>query len=991
VLYTVGPRWRRNRGHVPPPPSQPVADRAPDDLAGGVAAPLRRELEDLLGAGRVLHRVSDLVAYASDASPYRRFPRAVVEARDADDVAKVLRFGREREIPVTFRAGGTSLNGQGQSDGILVDVRKHWGGVRVEDDGARARVKPGTVLGHANRVLAPHGVKLGPDPASTDVCTVGGVVANNSGGMRCGVTRDSYSTVRELTFVLPSGTVIDTGAPGAAERFAAAEPELVAGLEAIRDEIRADGVLAERIRRKFEIKNTTGYRLCAFLDADEPLEIFRRLLVGSEGTLAFIAEVVFETVPVPAVTTTAWVHFPGIDEAIAPVGDLVASGARAVELMVAPALITAAWNMVGAPQEWKELPPESAVLLVEFGGADEGDLAAQVLRAEAILGSHETIRPIDFTREPEAIELAWRVREGLHGLIGRVRPEGTALIVEDVCVPPERIAEGAKDLQALLGEHGFLPGVAGHASAGNLHFMLTPDFAKQEDLERYEAFMGGLVELIVGKYDGSLKAEHGTGVNMAPYVEREWGEKATELMWRLKRLADPDGVLSPDVILSRNPGVHLRDLKTTPAIEDWGGATTCVECGFCEPVCPSRNLTTTPRQRIVLRREMARQPEGSPVQRALLAEYDYDALETCATDGSCQIACPLGIDTGKMVKELRVAQHGERAEKAALAAAKRWGAVEKVSRLALKVGGPLARRTKRGKGLPGPAVWGGGDDPLGTHLANGSMLSVPRGSSPPPDQAAAVYVPSCTNRIFGSSSAETVKNPPQEEFLRSRGVVEALVTVSARAGMPVAIPEDVAGSCCGLPWSSKGFAAAHAHKANEMVERLWGWSGEGALPVVIDAASCTGAIAEVGDGVLSEENAERLGRIEIIDSVAWALRLLPSLEIEEKVGSATVHPTCATRRLALAHPLRVLSNALADDVYIAPSATCCAFAGDRGISHPELTASATRPQAEELSGRSFDAYLSSNRTCEIAMTRATGQPYESVVSLLERLSRRSAT
>jgi D-lactate dehydrogenase len=962
------PLLQRQRS-VPPPPSQPVDDRAPDELAAGVAAPLRRDLEELLGADRVLHRVSDLVAYASDASPYRRFPRAVVEARDADDVAKVLRFGRERDIPVTFRAGGTSLNGQGQSDGILVDVRKHWGGVRAEDDGARARVKPGTILGHANRVLAPYGRKLGPDPASTDVCTVGGVVANNSGGMRCGVTRDSYSTVRELTFVLPSGTVIDTGAPGAAEAFAAAEPELAAGLEAIRDEIRADAELGDRVRRKFAIKNTTGYRLCAFLDADEPLEIFRRLLVGSEGTLAFIAEVVFETVPVPPVTTTAWIHFPGIDGAIAPVQDLVNSGATAVELMVAPALITAAWNMVGAPQEWKELPPESAVLLVEFGGTDEGDLAAQVLRAEAILGSHETIRPIDFAREPEAIELAWRVREGLHGLIGRVRPEGTALIVEDVCVPPERIAEGAKDLQALLGEHGFLPGVAGHASAGNLHFMLTPDFAKQEDLERYETFMGGLVELIVGKYDGSLKAEHGTGVNMAPYVEREWGEKATELMWRLKGLADPDGVLSPDVLLSRDPGVHLRDLKTTPAIEDWGGATTCVECGFCEPVCPSRNLTTTPRQRIVLRREMARQPEDSPVQRALLAEYDYDALETCAADGSCQIACPLGIDTGKMVKELRHAQHGERAEKAALAAAKRWGAVEKVSRLALKVGGLLARRSKRGKGLPGPSAWGGGDDPLRTHLANGSMLSVPRGSSPPPGGAAAVYVPSCTNRIFDG-------NP-----------VDAVVKVSARAGLPVAIPEDVAGSCCGLPWSSKGFAAAHAHKANEMVERLWRWSGEGALPVVIDAASCTGAIAEVGDGVLSEENAERLGKLEIVDSVAWALRLLPNLEVDEKVGSATVHPTCATRLLALAHPLRTLANALADEVFIAPSATCCAFAGDRGISHPELTASATRPQAEELSGRSFDAYLSSNRTCEIAMTRATGQPYESVVCLLERLSR----
>ncbi|HEX8753068.1 MAG TPA: FAD-binding and (Fe-S)-binding domain-containing protein, partial [Solirubrobacterales bacterium] len=577
---------------------------------------MRGELEQLLGPGRLLARVSDLVSYASDASPYRLFPQAVVMAHDAGDVAKVLAHGREKGIPVTFRAGGTSLNGQGQTAGILVDVRRHFRGVAVEEDGARARVKPGTILGHANRVLAPLGRKLGPDPASTDVATVGGVVANNSGGMRCGVTKDSYSTVRSLTFTLPSGTTIDTASPDAAERFAAAEPELARGLAEIRDEIRADAELSERIRRKFAIKNTTGYRLCAFLDAEEPLEIFRRLLVGSEGTLAFVSEVVFETVPLPSRTTTAWIHFPSIDDAIAPVTELVRSGATAVELMVAPALITAAWNMVGAPEEWKELPPESAVLLVEYGGESEEELAEQVDAAGEILAARETIRPLDFTRDPEAIELAWRVREGLHGLIGRLRLPGTALIVEDVCVPPERIAEGARDLQALLGEHGFLPGVAGHASAGNLHFMLTPDFSKQEDLDRYEAFMSGLVELIVEKYDGSLKAEHGTGINMAPYVEREWGERATALMWRVKGLADPDGVLSPGVVLSRDPGVHLRNLKTTPAIEE--SATTCVECGFCEPVCPSRDLTTTPRQRIVLRREMARQPQGSPVQEALL-------------------------------------------------------------------------------------------------------------------------------------------------------------------------------------------------------------------------------------------------------------------------------------------------------------------------------------------------------------------------------------
>ncbi|MEZ5076224.1 MAG: FAD-binding and (Fe-S)-binding domain-containing protein [Solirubrobacterales bacterium] len=953
---------RKPRLPVPPSGDGPAPDRAPDELAAGVAQPLRSELEALLGAEQVLTRAADLVAYASDASPYRLLPRAVVMARDAEDVAKVLAHGREKGIPVTFRAGGTSLNGQAQTAGILVDVRRNFRGVAVEQDGERARVKPGTILGHVNAVLAPLGRKLGPDPASKDVATVGGVVANNSGGMRCGVTRDSYSTVRELSFVLPSGTRIESGARGAAEEFALEEPELYAGLERIRDEIRADEELCELIRRKFAIKNTTGYRLCAFLDADEPLEIFRRLLIGSEGTLAFVSEVVFETVPQPPRTTTAWVHFPGIDAAVAPVPDLVASGATAVELMVAPALITAAWNMVGAPQEWKELRPESAVLLVEFGAEREAEIDAQVAAAEEVLAAHETIRPIEFTRDPEEIALAWRVREGLHGLVGKLRLSGTALIMEDVCVPPERIAESARDLQALLGEHGFLPGVAGHASAGNLHFMLTPDFSKQEDLDRYEAFMSGLVELIVDRYQGSLKAEHGTGVNMAPYVEREWGVKATDLMWRVKRLADPAGVLSPGVVLNRDPGVHLRNLKTEPPIEE--AVASCVECGFCEPVCPSRDLTTTPRQRIVLRREMARQPQGSPVYRALAEEFGYDALDTCATDGSCQLACPVGIDTGAMVKELRHSGHGERAEKRAARFARHWAGIEGAARVGLRIGGPLARLTRRGRALPPPAP---GRLPATLHTG-----------------AAAVYVPSCTNRIFGPDRVPALTGGRG----RATWVVDALVEVAARAGLPLSIPEDVAGSCCGLPWGSKGLAEAHRHKANEMVEKLWAWSGEGALPIVVDAASCTGAIAEPGEGVLGEENAERHARLEILDSVAWAHdRLLPWLSIAEKVPAVAIHPTCATRRLGLAPRLRALAEQLAEEVVEPPTATCCGFAGDRGFSHPELTEAATATEAAELAGGRFDAHLCSNRTCEIGLARATGERYESFAVLLERLSR----
>ena len=959
---------------IAPEGSEAATDRAPDELATGTPEPLRSELIGLLGEDRVLYRVIDLVRYASDASPYRLLPKAVVMARDAADISKVLDYARAAKVPITLRAGGTSLNGQSQTDGILVDVRRHWGGVEVLDDGARVRVKPGTVLGHVNSVLASQGRKLGPDPASTDIACAGGVLANNSGGMRCGIVADSYSTVASLTFVLPSGTMIDSAVPDAAERFARAEPDLARGLAQIRDEIRADDELSERIRRKFRIKNTTGYRLIAFLDEDEPVQIFRRLLIGSEGTLGFISEAVFETVPKPPRTTVSWLHFDGIESATEPVPALVASGATAVELMVAPALMVAAQNIAGAPQDWLELPPTSAALLVEFGAETDGELDELVAGAEQILSEHELIRPTDFTRDEQRVEVSWTVREGLHGLIGRFRPPGSSLIIEDVCVPPERIAESARDIQALLTEHGFLPGVAGHASAGNLHFMLTPDFSKPDDVERYEAFIGKLVELVLDKYDGSLKAEHGTGLNMAPYVEREWGPKATELMWRVKALADPDGVLSPGVLLNRDPAVHLRNLKTTPEIEEV--ATTCVECGFCEPVCPSRHLTITPRQRIVVRREMARQPAGSPVQRALLAQYEYDGIQTCAADGTCEIACPLGIDAGKLVKGFREREHSPRAERQGVRAAEHFERLEGLARAGLR-GGAAAGPLMRAASNAGRAVF---SDEL--------VPSWP-GNMPPPapatlprtarEGAAGVYVPACVNRIFG----------PARSVASGDGTYlpEAMVAVSARAGLPLWIPEDVAGHCCSVPWTSKGYSDGARLMANRTAEALWRWSDEGELPIVIDASSCALGLAdEIADN-LSDENRERHAQLEILDSVAWAKRLLPSLRIGDKLDSVAVHPTCSTRHLGLERQLREIASEIADEVQQPIRATCCGMAGDRGLLHPELTASATQEEAAELRDSRHDAYLCSNRTCEIGLQQATGAAYESFVIPLERISR----
>ena len=925
----------------------PAPDRLPDELADGTPEPLRSQLVAELGEEQVLTRVLDLVRYASDASPYRLIPQAVVMARHAGDVATAFALGRRLDVPVTLRSGGTSLNGQGQGAGILVDVRRNFAGIAVLDDGERVRVGPGTVLGRVNRALVKHERRVGPDPASTDLATVGGVIANNAGGMRCGVRHDSYSTLASLEFVTARGTRIDTAAPDAAERFAREEPELAEGLAAIRDEIRADEELTRRIRSKFEIKNTTGYRLCAFLDADEPVEIFRRLLVGSEGTLGFISEAVFDTVPHGDHVRTGLLFFPSIDAASAPVPALVEAGATAVELMVNPTLIAASYSLPGIPEEWREVPPEGAVLLVELRTDDPSQLDGMEERALAAVEGHELLEAAAFTGVPEEIEVFWLVREGMQGIVGAMRPQGTSLIIEDVCVRPERIAECARDVQALLGKYEFLTGVAGHASAGNLHFLLTPALGEPADRERYEGFMGELVELIVGKYDGSLKAEHGTGRNMAPYVAREWGDRATELMWRVKRLADPDGVLNPGAVLSEDPEIHLADLKSTPAIEDVSNANACIECGFCEPVCPSRDLTTTPRQRIVLRREMARQPEGSPVRAALERDYVYDALDTCAADGSCKQVCPVGIDTGELVKSLRSSAHAPREEGRALKAAERWGDVERLGRTGLRAGG-LAARAGLGGVIP---RW---LDSM-PRAAPGRLPETRR------DGAAAVYLPACINRMFGASG-------------RHRWVVDALVQVSARAGKPVWIPPDAPGVCCGTPWTSKGYARGAEHMKSALGEAVERWTEGGELPLVVDATSCTHGIGE--------------GGVEVIDSVAWAHdHLLPSLEVRRRVESVAVHPTCSARHLDLVATMESLARALADDVTVPVVATCCGMAGDRGLAHPELIEAATAAEAKEVAEGSFDACVSANRTCEIALEHTTGRPYASLIQLLEEGTR----
>ncbi|MGW6358725.1 FAD-binding and (Fe-S)-binding domain-containing protein [Streptomyces sp. NPDC055092] len=952
----------------------PAPDRVPDAQAGGTPEPLRSELSGLLGADKVLTHISDLVRYASDASPYRFVPQVVVVAEDIDDVSAVLSYAHGKGREVVFRAAGTSLNGQAQGEDILVDVRKHWAGIEVIGDGERARIGPGTTVVRANVTLARHGRVLGPDPASAIACTIGGVVANNASGMTAGTTRNSYRTVASLTFVLPSGTVVDTADPDADALLEHAEPALCVGLLEIKGEIEADAELVARIRAKYEIKNTNGYRLDAFLDGATPVEILRGLMVGSEGTFGFISEVVFDTLPLDRKVSTALLFFPSLPAAAAAVPLFNEAGAIAVEVMDGNTL-RASVRVEGVPADWAHLPKSTTALLVEFRAPDEAAQERYEAAAAEVLDGLELVAPVAsvtnaFTRDAKTIGGYWKARKAFVTAVGGSRPSGTTLITEDFAVPPSRLAEACEALLELQTRHGFDAAVAGHAAHGNLHFLLAFDAGRPEDVERYAAFMDEFCRLTVERFDGSLKAEHATGRNIAPFLELEWGAKATELMWRTKQVIDPDGVLAPRIVLDRDPKAHLRGLKTIPKVELI--ADPCIECGFCEPTCPSEDLTTTPRQRIVLRREMMRQPSGSPVEDGLVEAYGYDAVDTCAGDSTCKLACPVGIDTGAFMKEFRHARHSPREEKVAAFTAKNFKAVEASARLAVAAAGKIGDRLLT-------SVTQAARKAVRPDLVPEWLPEIPAAAARKLPRtarvgAAAVYYPACVNRIFGT---------PGDVSL-----AQAMVAVSARAGRPVWIPDDVAGTCCATIWHSKGYDEGTTVMANRIVEAAWGWTAGGRLPLVVDASSCTLGIAHEVVPYLTDDNRELHKELEIVDSIVWAAdELLPHLTVHRTIGSAVLHPTCSMEHLGDVAQLRAVAEACADEVVVPDDAGCCAFAGDRGMLHKELTESATRKEAAEVTARDFDAHLSANRMCEVGMDHATGRSYYSVIVELEHATR----
>ncbi|WP_205509990.1 FAD-binding and (Fe-S)-binding domain-containing protein [Longitalea arenae] len=923
-------------------------------------------------ANRLKTRLIDLHAYASDASFYTLVPKAVVFPENIEEVQLLFRLAKQFETSLTFRTGGTSLSGQSVTDGILVDLSRNWPLVKAEKAGETVRVQPGITGSRVNFFLKQYKKKIGPDPASINAAMMGGILSNNSSGMCCGVTYNSYHTLKYVKFVLPNGEVFDTENAADYKRFETTQPQLFAGIQQLAQRVKNNPALSAKIRDKYKIKNTVGYSINAFLDYDHPLDVLAHLLIGAEGTLAFIAEAVLNTIPDKPYKSTGLLFFASPAAACHAIPALKESDAEALEFMDRAAIYSIE-DLAGAPEFLKTLPANCAGILCEYQAETAAALQEKLARAAVFIDALPIIYKTAFTTD-EAIQANyWKLRKGMYPSVAAVRQKGTSVMLEDIAVPVDRLGDAIEALQQLFTKFNYNDAIVfGHAKEGNLHFLLTQSFDTPEEIAVFGAFNDELAELIIKRFNGALKAEHGTGRIIAPYVETEWGQDGYAIMQELKALVDPGNILNPGVIINADPNCHLKNLKPMPVVEE--EVDKCVECGYCENRCPSRHFTLTPRQRIVLRRSLARlQKAGdTATYKSILKDYTYDGLDTCAVDGLCATDCPVAINTGELVKRLRKENHSKTGNAIAMQVAKNFGLVEWLIKTGLRSGRMVNSifgqktmfRLTSGMRKLAPAL------PLWP-----SQLTAPVTVTPQvPEKADVVYFVSCISRTMG------------RDMEKKESIVDVCRRLAEKANVRLLIPSGLTGTCCAQPFASKGFTPAYRYFVNKTIDVLWEWSKQGSLPIVLDITSCTHSL-QTCRPFLSPENQLRFDRLKIIDSLQFATDILmPRLTIVKKKTKAVFHPVCSLHKMNLNKNLLQLAASTVEEPIMPATAGCCGMAGDRGFYYPGLTAAATRAEVAEVNSTQCNDCYSTAKTCEMALGEASGKNYRSVLYLLDEVS-----
>ena len=941
--------------------------------------PLLDDLKAILPENRIKVRLIDRHSFARDASFYRLIPEAIVQPADEKEIIKLFAYSQRSKTPLVFRAAGTSLSGQSITDGILVDVSKNWQEFFFDEEQGTIHLEPGLIGGQVNRRLAPYGRKIGPDPASLDACMVGGIIANNASGMCCGVKDNAYHSMDTVRFILPNGQTYDTLDENSDTQLLKQAPEIHQGLLDLRNRVLADKKLYERVRDKYTRKNTQGYSLNALIDYEKPIDILSHLLVGSEGTLGFISKVRLKTLADDPHKSAALLFFKDIRSAAETVIPLEKAGAQALELMDRAAL-RSIQDEPGMPAEIKTLPENAAALLCEFQASDPEQLSKKVVAGRKALKSAKLIHPAEFTEDELTRLLYWKIRKGLLPSVGAVRKSGTTVIIEDVCFRLKDLADATLELQGLFKKHGYEDAIIfGHAKDGNLHFVISQTFADAAGRDQYENFIKDVVAMTVGTYDGALKAEHGTGRNMAPFLETEWGEVAVEIMRDLKSLIDPHLLLNPGVIISDDPDIYLKNIKPTPTVE--AVVDKCIECGFCETWCPSKNVSMTPRQRIATWREIQFLQGGDFTDRetaqVLLKDYAFESVDTCAVDGLCALGCPVKIDTGDLTRHFRQESHGLISQRIAWWTVKYFSFVVEMIRLGLNLVTPIARFAGSHRIVSFSMKihqWSGGRIPVWHKFmpTGGKGLPIIRIKNSD-EKEEMIYFASCLNRGMNKTPGETNK----------LSTAEAFIQLLQEAGIHPIYPDHIEDLCCGTPYSSKGFDKAYKLMAENTVRSLWKTSQGGKLPIVVDTSPCTYKMLHY-DTILEGELLEQWTRLKIVDIIAYLSdTLIPRLELKSKSDKIILHPTCSSRKMGLEGKMLAVGQACAEETVIPEDVGCCGFAGDRGFLVPELTEHATRAEAVQVhEHKGANGHYSTSRTCEMGMSSATDESYSSLIHLV---------
>lgn len=904
-------------------------------------------------------------AYSVDASLYKITPKIVIKANDLQEIGIIIREARAQKLPVTFRASGTSLSGQTLSDSILIIVAEGWQNYSITEDGKKITLEPGIIGSEANLFLRPYSRKIGPDPASIDYARIGGMAANNSSGMCCGTSDNSYKTVEDMKLVFADGSLLDTSDEKSKKDWASGHQNLLQALTNMHDEIHADKDLSELIAHKFKIKNTTGYSLNAFVDYNDPFDILKHLLIGSEGTLALMTQITYRTVIDSKYKASAMVFFSSMRDACLAVMTLSRPLVAAAELLDRASLRSVE-DWPGVPSYLKDLPEGAAAILIEIRTEEEDALNNQIKKVTDMLSAMHTLRPIEFTDVKSEYERLWRIRSDIFPAVGGVREIGTTVIIEDVAFPRDKLADAVMTLRECMDSHGYEAGIIyGHVLDGNVHFVFTQAFESDEDKKHYKKFIKDICKFVVEQYNGSLKAEHGTGRNMAPFVEFEWGKKAYSIMTRLKKAFDPDNILNPDVIITKNGNLFVENIKSMLPTNDI--IDKCIECGYCEGRCPSRYFTFTPRQRIATQREITRlKKTGENPERLRRFQESYEFLgdATCAVDGLCQTVCPVHINTGDYTKYKRSQNISPRAESIGNSLGKHFAGATTALRFAL-TSAHLAHMV------------------LGTHLMEFmahklhdiSEDKIPQwtkwmpkaGHTPYASKGTGhgpkvVYYPSCLTRMMG----------PAKDDDDQRQLADVMLSLLKKAGYDVILPENMDKYCCGMPFESEGHFATADKLSGELEKMLLANTNNGEYPVLCDTSPCVYRMKRVMDK-----------RLKIYDTVEFIHDfLLDKLNLVKTNETVMVHVTCSSRKMGLVEKFREIAEACAKKVILPERVTCCGFSGDKGFMIPELNKSALTHLNEAIPAGCKHGY-SNSRTCEVGLADKSGICYQSIAYLVD--------